>query len=186
MWGLLEFCNLVSGVLLLDRRSNCLAIEVWEMPEFPLKRNTRTEFEEIDYAMNIARRTFFSVVFAAACLTMVHAEDAAKALAGTWKTDGGDGIDATWTFDGNKLKAVVNGNEYKAEFTVDEKAKPNATMDVTITESPEGDGGKKVGKAIYKLDGTKLTICVAMPGNERPKEFSTIDEVQYKFELKKQ
>lgn len=136
--------------------------------------------------MKFARRCFFSAIFAASCLTLVHSEDAAKTLAGTWKTDGGDGIDATWTFEGDKLKALVNGNEYKAEFKVDEKAKPNATMDVTITESPDGDGGKKVGKAIYKLDGKKLTICVAMPGNERPSEFKTIDEVQYNFELKKQ
>ncbi|MFM7592852.1 MAG: TIGR03067 domain-containing protein, partial [Isosphaeraceae bacterium] len=118
--------------------------------------------------MIFARRSFFTLILTAACLTLVHAEDAAKALAGTWKTDGADGIDATWTFDGDKLKASVNGNDYKAEFKVDEKAKPNATMDVTITESPDGDGGKKVGKAIYKLDGKKLTICVAMPGNDRP------------------
>lgn len=136
--------------------------------------------------MNIVRRTIFSLFFAASCLCILHAEDSAKAFSGTWKTDGADGIDATWTFDGEKLKAMVNGNEYKAEFKVDEKAKPHATMDVTITESPDGDGGKKVGKAIYKLDGNKLTICVAMPGNERPSEFKTIDEVQYNFELKKQ
>lgn len=113
------------------------------------------------------------------------ADEAVKALAGTWANDGGDGIQAEWKFEGDKLEANINGNTYKAEIKLDAKATPNSTMDVIITESPDGDGKGKVGKAIYKLDGDKLTLCVALPGHDRPTEFSNVDEVQYKFELKK-
>jgi len=114
------------------------------------------------------------------------ADEAVKALAGTWANDGGDGIQAEWKFEGDKLEANINGNTYKAEIKLDAKATPHSTMDVIITESPDGDGKGKVGKAIYKLDGDKLSLCVALPGNDRPTEFSNVDEVQYKFELKKQ
>ncbi len=132
------------------------------------------------------RRIFFAMALSLSFLVGVQAEDAAvKALQGKWGTDGSDGLDATWTFDGKKLEANVNGNVYKAEYKLDPEAKPHATMDVTITESPDGQGENRVGKAIYKLDGEKLVICVSMPGQDRPTDFSTIDEVQYKFELKK-
>lgn len=132
------------------------------------------------------RRLFFAMALSLSFALGVQAEDAAvKTLQGKWTNDGKDGIDATWTFDGNKLEANVNGNVYKAEFKLDAAAKPHATMDVTITESPDGGGENRVGKAIYKVDGDKLVICVSMPGQDRPSDFSTIDEVQYKFELSK-
>jgi uncharacterized protein (TIGR03067 family) len=132
------------------------------------------------------RRSLFAVVLCVSFLAGVQADEAAvKALQGKWSNDGADGLDATWTFTGDKLEANVNGNVYKAEVKADADAKPHSTLDVTITESPDGQGENRVGKAIYKLDGDKLTICVSMPGQDRPTEFSTIDEVQYKFELKK-
>ncbi|MBI1323719.1 TIGR03067 domain-containing protein [bacterium] len=132
------------------------------------------------------RRILFASVLCLAVFAGVQADEAAvKALQGKWGNDGSDGFDATWTFTDNKLEANVNGNVYKAEFKLDSGAKPNATMDITITESPDGQGENKVGKAIYKLEGEKLVLCVSMPGQDRPTEFSTIDEVQYKFELKK-
>ncbi len=133
-----------------------------------------------------SRRILLASVLCLAAIAGVQADEAAvKALQGKWANDGSDGFDATWTFTGGKLEANVNGNVYKAEFKVDPEAKPHATMDVTITESPDGQGENKVGKAIYKIDGEKLVLCVSMPGQDRPTDFSTIDEVQYKFELKK-
>ena len=136
--------------------------------------------------MKITRRFAALAVVASLMATVVKAEDEGlKALSGTWVSDGADGINAEWKFDGNKLNATVNGNLYKAEIKVESTAKPHATMDLTITESPENDGTNRVGKAIYKLDGNKLVICVAMPGQNRPEEFATLDEVQYKFELDK-
>lgn len=136
--------------------------------------------------MKVTRRIAIALLLGLFSFNLAQADEAAlKSLAGTWASDGSDGINAEWTFDGNKLTASVNGNDYKAEIKVDANAKPHATMDLTITESPEGDGGNRVGKAIYKLDGNKILICVSMPGQNRPEEFTTIDEVQYKFELKK-
>jgi uncharacterized protein (TIGR03067 family) len=133
-----------------------------------------------------ARRSFLALALSFSLLAGLQADEAAvKALEGKWATDGAEGLDATWTFTGGKLEANVNGNVYKAEVKADADAKPHSTMDVTITESPDGQAENRVGKAIYKLDGDKLTICVSMPGQDRPTEFSTIDEIQYKFELKK-
>lgn len=134
--------------------------------------------------MKFTRRTALAALIGFLTLSTVQAEDSAlKSLSGKWSSDK-DGITAEWTFEANKLTATVNGNQYKAEVSVDAAAKPHNTMDLKITESPEGNTDT-VGKAIYKIDGEKLIICVSMPGQNRPEEFSTIDEVQYKFELKK-
>src|SRR5579883_2496154 len=65
--------------------------------------------------------------------------DALKALKGTWVTD--EGIDSTWTFEGETLKATVNGLDYTCKVKVDPKAKP-ATIDLTIDEGPEDSKGK--------------------------------------------
>jgi uncharacterized protein (TIGR03067 family) len=51
---------------------------------------------------------------------------------------------------------------------LDAKAKP-AAIDLKITS---GDDKGKVVKGIYKLDDDKLTVCVAEPGKDRPKEFA--------------
>jgi uncharacterized protein (TIGR03067 family) len=107
-----------------------------------------------------------------------------KPFQGTWATDG-DGIDAKWTFDGEKLKATVNGTDYSCKVKIDTEAKPNPTMDLTIEEGPEETKGK-VSKVIYKLDGEKLTLCVSVPGKDRPKEFAQVEDESYLFALKKQ
>jgi uncharacterized protein (TIGR03067 family) len=134
----------------------------------------------------ITRRSVMALGLIGLSLTLSHAaDDAVKALEGKWATDGSAGISAEWTFKGDKLEADVNGNLYKADFKLDPAAKPHASMDLEITDSPDGNGTKRSGKAIYKVDGDKLQICVSLPGQDRPSEFANIDEVQYKFELKK-
>jgi uncharacterized protein (TIGR03067 family) len=107
-----------------------------------------------------------------------------KSIKGTWASDA-DGIDSKWTFEGETLKATVNGADYTCKVKVDPDAKPLATMDLTIDEGPEDSKGK-VSKAIYKLDGEKLTLCVSMPGKDRPKAFEQSPDEAYLFELKKQ
>jgi uncharacterized protein (TIGR03067 family) len=107
-----------------------------------------------------------------------------KPFQGTWATDG-DGIDAKWTFDGEKLKATVNGTDYTCKVKVDTEAKPNPTLDLAIEEGPEETKGK-TSKCIYKLDGEKLTICLSIPGKDRPKEFAQVEDESYLFALKKQ
>ncbi len=106
-----------------------------------------------------------------------------KPLQGTWASSG-EGIDATWTFDGEKVKANVAGMEYTCKGKVDKDAKP-ATIDLVIEDGPEEAKGK-TSKGIYKLDGEKLTICVSVPGKDRPKDFAQVDDEAYLFELTKE
>ena len=55
----------------------------------------------------------------------------------------------------------------------------------SIDDGPEEAKGK-TSKGIYKLDGEKLTICVSVPGKDRPKDFAQVDDEAYLFELKKE
>ncbi len=110
------------------------------------------------------------------------ATDALKTLKGTWVSD--EGIDSSWTFDGETLKATVNGLDYTCKVKVDPKAKPMA-LDLLIDEGPE-DAKGKTSKCIYKLDGEKLILCVSLPGKDRPKEFEQSEGEAYLFELKKE
>ena len=110
--------------------------------------------------------------------------DKLKPFQGSWATDG-DGIDAKWTFEGEKLKASVNGTDYSCKVKVDTEAKPNATLDLEIEDGPEEAKGK-TSKCIYKLDGEKLTLCVSVPGKDRPKDFAQVEDESYLFTLKKQ
>jgi len=107
-----------------------------------------------------------------------------KPFQGTWNSTG-DGIDAKYTFEGEKLKATVNGNDYTCKVKVDAEAKPFATMDLMIEEGPE-DAKGKTSKCIYKLDGEKFTLCVSVPGKDRPKDFAQVEDEAYLFELKKE
>ena len=110
--------------------------------------------------------------------------DKLKPFQGSWATDG-EGIDAKWTFEGEKLKATVNGTDYSCKVKIDTEAKPNATLDLEIEEGPDESKGK-TSKCIYKLDGEKLTLCVSLPGKDRPKDFAQVEDESYLFTLKKQ
>jgi uncharacterized protein (TIGR03067 family) len=107
-----------------------------------------------------------------------------KSIKGTWAPDA-DGIDSKWTFDGDTLKASVNGADYTCKVKLDPEAKPHSTIDLTINEGPEDSKGK-ISKAIYKLDGEKLTLCVSLPGKDRPKEFEQTEGEAFLFKLKKE
>ncbi|MFO0843407.1 MAG: TIGR03067 domain-containing protein [Gemmataceae bacterium] len=64
-----------------------------------------------------------------------------------------------------------DGVEVKEEAAVealDAKARP-ATIDLRITSGSDAD---KTVRGIWKRDGDTLTICVAEPNRERPKEFA--------------
>jgi uncharacterized protein (TIGR03067 family) len=110
--------------------------------------------------------------------------EALKALEGTWRTDEGGGIEAKWIFMGTSLKATVNGMDYTCRVKLDPAAKP-LTADFLIDEGPEDTKGK-TSKAIYKLDGDKLTICVSHPGKDRPKDFAEVPDEAVLLEMKKQ
>ena len=108
--------------------------------------------------------------------------DAFKALKGTWVSE--EGIESTWTFEGETLKASVNGMDYTCKVKADPKAKP-MTLDFLIDEGPE-DAKGKTSKCIYKFEGEKLILCVSTPGKDRPKAFEQEEGESYVFELKKE
>jgi uncharacterized protein (TIGR03067 family) len=110
--------------------------------------------------------------------------DILKALQGTW-VSANENFELKWTFEGETLKATVNRSDYTCKVKLDATAKPHATADFLIDEGPE-DAKGKTSKAIYKLDGEKLKICVSHPGKDRPKEFATTEDEAYLFELKKE
>ena len=107
-----------------------------------------------------------------------------ESLKGTWVSENED-IDSKWTFEGEALKASVNGIDYTCKVKIDPKAKPHATVDFLINEGPE-DAKGKTSKCIYKLDGEKLTLCVSLPGKDRPKEFEQAEGEAFLFKLKKE
>jgi uncharacterized protein (TIGR03067 family) len=107
-----------------------------------------------------------------------------KPFQGTWTSEG-EGLESKWTFEGEKVKATVNGQDYTCKVKIDKEAKPLATLDFLIEAGPE-DAKGKTSKGIYKLDGEKLTLCVSAPGKDRPKEFTQVEDEAYLFALKKQ
>ncbi len=111
--------------------------------------------------------------------------EALKALEGTWVTKENEGIDAKWVFSGATLKATVNGMDYTCKVKLDPAAKPNSTADLEIEDGPE-DAKGKISKAIYKLDGDKLKICVSHPGKDRPKDYEQVPDESVLFEFTKQ
>jgi uncharacterized protein (TIGR03067 family) len=109
--------------------------------------------------------------------------EALKSLKGTWVSES-DEIDSKWTFEGETLKASVNGIDYTCKVKIDPKAKPHATVDFLINEGPE-DAKGKTSQCIYKMAGETLTLCVSLPGKDRPKEFESAEGEAFLFKLKK-
>lgn len=104
---------------------------------------------------------------------------ALKKFEGKWvAVDGEHGGEKTpkkellgWSLEVTGAKWLTrDGTETRDEMTVvslDAKEKP-AAADFKITSAMDKD---KVLKAIWKLDGDKLTLCIAEPGKDRPKAF---------------
>lgn len=106
-------------------------------------------------------------------------EELAK-LQGTWQLVSAEtGGEKTPEERVKKIKVVISGNMHTVwfedkvvaegvSFTIDPTASPKQVTD-TITEGP--DKGKQV-LGIYKVEGDRLTSCVAPLGSkDRPKEF---------------
>jgi uncharacterized protein (TIGR03067 family) len=127
-----------------------------------------------------------AALFLAACLlTSATAAQDAKApgpFQGTWDvtkleqtgddlTDTFKGETATMAFDGNRYTFTLGEEVEKGTFKLDEKAK---TLDLVIVEGTN-KGKKQLG--IYKLDGNKLTLCLAEEGAKvRPTKFGTTED----------
>ena len=65
---------------------------------------------------------------------------------------------------GREAETTVNGQDYVSKVTIDPKASPR-TVNFLLTEGPNDSAGRTV-KGIYKIDGDKLSICIASPGRD--------------------
>jgi uncharacterized protein (TIGR03067 family) len=109
-----------------------------------------------------------------------------KKMQGTWVNASDESGETRWVFDGETMKSTHNGHEHVTKVTVDPKANPHPSIDFAITDGPEDLKGK-TSLGIYKLDGDRLTVCVAMPGlNTRPSEFKRVEDEAFLFELKRE
>jgi RNA polymerase sigma factor (sigma-70 family) len=70
-----------------------------------------------------------------------------------------------FVFKGDKLTAKTEG-----EYTIDSSKKPKQ-IDLKISDGPENERG--TWKGIYELKGDELTLCVALPNQDRPAAFAT-------------
>jgi uncharacterized protein (TIGR03067 family) len=105
-----------------------------------------------------------------------------KNMQGSWSAKLPSGDDAVFTFKDDKMTVKSTSRTYKITVTLDDKAKPDKTIDMHIDEAPE-DARDKTSKGIYKFDGDdKLQICFR-PEGERPTKYETIENDQYLVEL---
>jgi uncharacterized protein (TIGR03067 family) len=96
-----------------------------------------------------------------------------KKLQGTWTSVSGDGSGKiTYTIQGKKFKLEAPSRSYEMTLILDEKAKPDKTIDFQIDEGPE-DAKGKTSKGIYKLEGDDKFIYCFAPMGDRPTKFET-------------
>ncbi|OJW03207.1 MAG: hypothetical protein BGO49_00085 [Planctomycetales bacterium 71-10] len=107
---------------------------------------------------------------------------ALKAVQGTWTTRDDAEVSAKWTIKGDAIKVLVNGVEYAGKVTIDAEAKPHPAFTIDIKEGP-GEVVGKSAKGVYKVDGDKLDVNIAAPGNDRPVDFNPFGSDIYLFEL---
>ena len=139
----------------------------------------------------MSRRTVWSSLFAFALVgpMILGADDPKfegdmKTLQGEWtsKDDQGESV---WTFKGDKLHLKTPDREYMITIKIDEKAKPEKTMDFSVADdSPNSKGFKALG--IYKFDGEKKgSICFGAEGTNRPDKFVTDFGKTFNFDITK-
>jgi uncharacterized protein (TIGR03067 family) len=66
-------------------------------------------------------------------------------------------------------KVIIKG---ESEYALDASKTPKE-IDVKVEEGPEQERG--TWKGIYEIKGDELTLCVAMPNQDRPKQFVSKD-----------
>jgi uncharacterized protein (TIGR03067 family) len=120
-------------------------------------------------------------ILGAGLLMTTDAKDTAQAdakrLQGKWVMTSGvmdgneipkDQLKGELNFKENKYSwSTGDGQSGAGTFTIDPSKKPKA-MDVVPSDGPAQ--GQTI-EEIYEIEGDKLKICMALPGNKRPTEF---------------
>lgn len=115
------------------------------------------------------------------CASVVRADDH-KAMAGTWRIAS---IDANGSLnDSDDVRKITVVNEPNGDWTllidgntiakgtsrIDEATNPK-TVDLTITESSDGNNVGRTYEGIYEVGEKTRRVCLAMDGGERPTQF---------------
>jgi uncharacterized protein (TIGR03067 family) len=77
--------------------------------------------------------------------------------------------DATLVIEGDQHTAKVG----KVTIIGTHKVDPRKKLAEIEASDSEGPFAGKTRLGIYKLEGDQFTFCFALPGNDRPKQFST-------------
>jgi uncharacterized protein (TIGR03067 family) len=104
-------------------------------------------------------------------------------MQGSWATDSFSGKPAIFRFEGLRLEVKTEDVQYKIAVALDEKARPERTIDLKTEESTIAGAVGKTSPGIYKFEGDdKLIICFRAQG-ERPKSYETQGFEQWRLEL---
>jgi uncharacterized protein (TIGR03067 family) len=106
---------------------------------------------------------------------------ALRRLEGTWKLVSAEAKgqpapedvikDLKWEIKGNRLSAHGAEKEVKLTFQLDATGKPK-TIDVT------NPARKETVQGIYELAKGRLRVCLAAPGEKRPGQFATKEDLK--------
>jgi uncharacterized protein (TIGR03067 family) len=108
-----------------------------------------------------------------------------KKMQGDWTWANPMGGDVAYTFKGKTLLIKGQTRSYEMTITIDEKVKPDKTIDMKIDKAPD-DAKGKTSLGIYKFDGDdKLIICFRPEGTDRPKKYENVGFEQFVAELKR-
>jgi uncharacterized protein (TIGR03067 family) len=138
-------------------------------------------------AARICSRRGLTAAFALAMASLVGLPAAAQAndhqaMAGTWQVIS---IDANGTLDDSEnVRRIMVINEPNGDWAlvmngdtvargtsfVDEETNPK-TVDLTITETNDGNNVGRTYPGIYELGEKTRRVCLAMDGGERPTQF---------------
>lgn len=106
-----------------------------------------------------------------------------KALQGEWVSKDEQG-ESTWVFKGDHCSIKTPSRGYEMPVSLDGAARPEKSIDFKVLDdSPNAKGAN--GKAIYKIDGAKVVICMGVGDGDRPREFKNDFPQTVLFELKK-
>jgi uncharacterized protein (TIGR03067 family) len=135
------------------------------------------------------QRAWMGLVLAASLMTgtALRGEDEKlegdlKLLQGKWTAPAGDGGKVTYTFKGKKLSIEAPSRSYEITITLDEKAKPEKTIDFQIDQAPD-DAKGNTSKGIYKFDGKDKFIFCFAPMGDRPTKYEMVGYEQILTEL---
>jgi len=134
-------------------------------------------------------RTHALLIVAAGLLIAADAKDDQKKLDGTWVLVSGDtdGVkvaepvikSSKLVFKGDEHTVTVGDVVMKGTQKLDPSKKP-AAIDIMDTDGPF-KGKTLLG--IYELSDDTFKVCIASPGKDRPKEFSTKDGSAHIFHV---